>query len=260
MKLGISYNIFDGEELLEESIKSIRNEVDYISVVYQEISNFGNRCNKELVPLLKKLKSDGLIDELYKYKPQLNSGGHTNEITKRNIGLFLSEGNGCTHHMAMDSDEFYTEKQLQYLKETMLSEDLDSSACQMITYYKEPIYRLEPKEEYYVSLIFKIKRGKQYVMGCPFPVLVDPTRRMEPGKCKIFTREEVEMHHMSYVRKDIKVKLTNSSASPNFKNIDKIVNYYNDWSYGKQALMGGAPDKFYDIVKEQKKFNLNVQN
>ena len=92
-------------------------------------------------------------------------------------------------------------------------------------------------------------------MGCPFPVLVDPTRRMEPGKCKIFTREEIEMHHMSYVRKDIKVKLTNSSASPNFKNIDKIVNYYNDWSYGKQALMGGAPDKFYDILKIEKLFN-----
>ena len=255
MKLGISYNVFDGEELLEQSIKSIKNKVDYISVVYQEISNFGNPSNEGLVPLLEKLKSEGLIDELYKYRPQLNSGGHHNEINKRNIGLFLSEGAGCTHHMAMDSDEFYTENQFEYLKQKMIEGDLDSSACQMITYYKEPIYRLEPKEDYYVSLIFKIKKGKQYIMGHPFPVLVDPTRRMEPGKCKIFTREEIEMHHMSYVRKDIKVKLTNSSASPNFKNIDKIVNYYNDWSYGKQALMGGAPDKFYDILKIEKLFN-----
>ena len=30
MKLGVSYNIFDGEELLENSIKSIRKNVDYI--------------------------------------------------------------------------------------------------------------------------------------------------------------------------------------------------------------------------------------
>ena len=34
MKLGVSYNLFDGEELLESSIKSIRDNVDYVSVVY----------------------------------------------------------------------------------------------------------------------------------------------------------------------------------------------------------------------------------
>ncbi len=70
MKLGISYNIFDGEELLENSIRSIRENVDYISVVYQEISNFGNPCNGNLVSLINKLKTEGLVDEVFKYKPQ----------------------------------------------------------------------------------------------------------------------------------------------------------------------------------------------
>ena len=35
MKLGAAYNVFDGEELLENSIVSIRPEVDYVVVVYQ---------------------------------------------------------------------------------------------------------------------------------------------------------------------------------------------------------------------------------
>ena len=39
MKLGIAYNLFDGEELLVDSIKSIRNSVDYIIVIYQQVSN-----------------------------------------------------------------------------------------------------------------------------------------------------------------------------------------------------------------------------
>jgi len=255
MKVGISYNLFDGEELLESSIKSIRDNVEYISVVYQTISNFGNDCNEDLVSLLKSLKEEGLIDELYDYKPNLKAGGHFNEITKRNIGLFLSERNNCTHHMAMDSDEFYTSIQFINMKNEMKEGSYDSSACQMTTYYKEPIYRLEPKEDYYVSLLFKIKPGRRYEINCPFPVLVDPTRRMEFGKFKVFEREDIEMHHMSYVRKDIRTKLTNSSASPNFKNIDRLVNYYNSWEYPKQGLMGGAPDKFYDIVKEEKLFN-----
>lgn len=255
MKLGISYNLFDGEELLRSSIKSIRNNVDYISVVYQTVSNFGNPCDDGLEPLLNGLKDEGLIDELFEYRPNVNKGGHYNEIRKRNLGLTLSESAGCTHHMAMDSDEFYTDEQFKYMKKVMEDGDFDSSACQMVTYYKEPIYRLDPKEEYYVSLLFKIRQGVEYVMGHPFPVLVDPTRRVKPGRCQIFSREEVEMHHMSYVRKDIRKKLQNSSASPNFRNIDKLVDYYEKWEFPKQGLMGGAPDKFYDIVEEPKLFN-----
>jgi hypothetical protein len=255
MKLGVSYNVFDGEELLENSIKSIRKNVDHISVVYQTESNFGNPCDEGLVPLLEKLKSDGLIDELFMYKPTLNRGGHYNELRKRNLGLYISEGASCTHHMAMDSDEFYTDEQFKFMKEEMLNGDFDSSACQMTTYYKDSKYRLEPKEEYYVTLPFKIRQGVEFIMGCQFPVLVDPTRRMDAGSCRIFSREEIEMHHMSYVRKDIRKKLQNSSASPNFRNIDKIVDYFNKWEYPNQGLMGGAPDKLYNIVEEPKLFN-----
>jgi len=256
MKIGVSYNLFDGEELLESSIKSIRNNVDYISVVYQTVSNFGNECNEGLVPLLEELKSKGLIDELFEYRPKVNKGGHYNEIKKRNLGLYISEGVDCTHHMAMDSDEFYADEQFKFMKKTINEGRYDSAACQMTTYYKEPIYRLEPKEEYYVSLLFRIRNGVEFVIGHPFPVLVDPTRRMDGGvSCKIFSRDEIEMHHMSYVRKNLRTKLQNSSASPNFKNINKLVDYFEKWEYPKQGLMGGAPDTFYNIVEVDKQFN-----
>ena len=256
MKIGVSYNLFDGEELLESSINSVRKNVDYISVVYQTVSNFGNECDKSLVPLLEELKSKGLIDELFEYRPKVNKGGHYNEIKKRNLGLYLSEGANCTHHMAMDSDEFYTYEQFRFMKDEMLSGGFDSSACQMTTYYKDSKYRLEPKEEYYVTLPFKIRQGVEFVMGTNYPVLVDPTRRMEAGNYRIFTREEIEMHHMSYVRKDIRKKLQNSSASPNFINIGKIVDYFNDWEYPKQGLMAGAPDKLYNVVEVDKQFDI----
>jgi len=258
MKVGVSYNVFDGEELLEGSIECIRKHVDFISIVYQKKSNFGNDCDPNLVSFLESLKERGLVDELFEYKPKINQGGHTNEIMKRNIGLFLSEGAKCTHHMSMDTDEYYDEKQFIFMCKIIEEEDYDSAACQLITYYKDSKYRLDPMEDYYVSLIYKISQGKTFVGGHPFPVLVDPTRRMNPGNCKIFTREEIEMHHLSYVRKNIKIKLTNSSASPNFQSIDKIVNYFNNWEYGKQALMGGAPDKFYDIKEVEDKFKVKI--
>lgn len=259
MRLGVSYNVFDGEELLEGSIRCIRSEVDYISVVYQTISNFGNSCSVELVPLLNRLKDEGLIDELFEYKPKVNKGGHFNEITKRNIGLSLSEGNGCTHHMAMDSDEYYDVEEFKNMKKIIEEEGYDSSACQMSTYYKSSKFRLEPKEEYYVTLPFKIKHGREFIIGHPFPVLVDPTRRIECGKCKIFTRDEIEMHHMSYIRRDIERKLRNSSAKVNFEKwIPEFLNYFNNWKNGDDALMPGNPPGRYKLVEVDNNFKINI--
>lgn len=83
MKLGISYNLFDGEELLEKSILSIRENVDYISVVFQMVSNLGDICNPNIKNQLIELKSKGLINDFYLYIPDLNNSPHYNEITKR---------------------------------------------------------------------------------------------------------------------------------------------------------------------------------
>lgn len=255
MKIGVSYNLFDGEELIEGSIKCIRDEVDYISVVYQTESNFGNPCDENLVPLLNNLLNKKLIDELYEYKPKINKGGHFNEIQKRNIGVALSQGAGCTHHMSMDSDEYYLLDEFKYMKKTMEEGNYDSAACQLLTYYKEPIYILDPPEDYYVSLLYKLNVSSEYRIGSRLPVLVDPTRCMEPGNCKIFTRDEIQMHHFSYIRKNIKRKLQNSSAVVNFKDrVDRLVDYHNKWEYPKEALMAGLPDKFYKIKKTKNLF------
>lgn len=257
MKLGVSYNLFDGEELLEGSIKQIRNEVDYISVVYQTISNFGNPCNNELVDLLNRLKSEGLVDELFEYKPKVNRGGHFNEITKRNIGLSLSQGAGCTHHMSMDSDEYYITEEFKNLKSTIKIGGYDSSFCQMQTYYKSWEYSLDPAEEYYVSLIYEIKNDSSYEMGAPAPVLVDPTRRITPiNKPLILKREDLQMHHGSYIRNSIRTKLENSSASVNFsKDIDKIVSHYNNWEFPNKVLWGGLPSTLHNVKKIKNLFN-----
>jgi hypothetical protein len=249
MKLGVSYTIFDGEELLEGSINTIREHVDYISVVYQTVSNFGNESDVNLLPLLKELESKGLIDELHYYKPKVEKGGHYNEIRKRNIGLALSLYNNCTHHMSMDSDEYYDSSEFLKLKNDIIENDYDASFCKMLTYYKSWDYYLDPPEEYYVSLIYKINNSSEYVFGSYCPVLVDPTRVMNNIKhYVIYSRDDIQMHHGSYIRKDIRKKLENSSASVNFKNeIDDIVNYFNNWEYPNKALWGGSPCVYHNI-------------
>lgn len=246
---GVSYNVFDGEELLKDSILSIRDSVDYISVVYQVISNHGNKCSGNLLPILMDLKDSKLVDELYEYKPKLNLTPHFNEINKRNIGYFLSMENGIDYHMSSDSDEFYLKDEFTSMKQKYIDDDLDSGYCQMLTYYKSKLYVLDPPEDYYVSLFYKINEYNNYYFHAQLPVLVDPTRRMEPGKFHIFSRDVIQMHHMSYIRDDIRSKFINSSANSNFKNIDKTVEYFNNWTEGNDAMMMSKEIKIYKTKK-----------
>lgn len=150
MILGASYTVWDGEELLEYSIKSIRNNVDYIAVVWQKISNHGQACNEGLEPLLNDLVNKGLVDELYMYNPDIaNTGGENaslNETNKRNIGLELCRKRGCTHHLTIDTDEFYTDEQMKFMKGEMERGNYGSGYCQHLQYYRDSIYQLKYPE------------------------------------------------------------------------------------------------------------------
>jgi len=255
MKLGVSYNVFDGEELLEGSIKSIKDAVDYISVVYQTISNLGDKCSDDLIQTLEKLKINGLVDDIFLYTPK-GFQPHDDETIKRQIGLELSLKNNCTHHMSMDTDEYYEKDKFHRIKKIVEDGDFDSSFCQMLTYYKTWEYRLDPPEEYYVPLIYKIDNHKNFVLGCPSPVLVDPTRRISRiTKPLILERNQIEMHHGSYIRNDIRKKLNNSSASCNFKDdIEKLVNHYENWKYPDLVMWGGKPSRLLKVLKVDKIF------
>ena len=85
-KLGVSYSVWDGEEMLEFAIRSIRSEVDYVNVVWQKLSWFGTMCSDELEPTLERLKNEGLIDELIFFTPDLKAIPAENEAKKKKHG------------------------------------------------------------------------------------------------------------------------------------------------------------------------------
>lgn len=261
MKIGVAYNLFDGEELLEYSIKSIRNNVDYISVLYQGISNHGVPCNKGLLHLLLDLQHRGLVDEIELFVPDIaDTGGENashNETRKRNMGLEISRAQGCTHHMSIDTDEFYTDEQFRFMKEEMERGDYGSGVCQHIQYYKDSIYTLKTPEQEYVTTIEKIRPETRFIYwneDCP--VAVDPTRKTNNGNYRIFTRDEVQMHHMSFVRKDISRKLMSHSSRRFFtlENIQKIADYYNNWQFPAPVMWAGV--NLLEVVEVPRQFEI----
>lgn len=254
-KIGVSYNLFDGEELLEGSIKCIRNNVNYISVIYQTTSNHGELCDGDLINTLFKLKNNGLIDEIELFKPDLTLSPTVNELRKRNLGIELSLKNECNYHMSMDSDEYYVIDEFKNMCKILIDIDYDVCLYQMVTYYKDFNHRLEPKETYYVPGLHKINSNTIYDVNYPSPVLVDPTRKVNGLKFKILEREDIEMHHMSYVRKDLNKKLNNSSANSNFNNINEVVKYYNNWEYPQKGLICGINNWYSELIKVKNLFN-----
>jgi len=262
MRLGASYSVFDSEELLEYSIKSIRKNVDYISVVYQTVSNHVIPCNEGLVPLLDALKSQGLIDELVLFEPDLSDmqGNHASikETKKRNIGLELSRANGCDFHLSLDCDEFYTDEQFRYMKDVMEDGYFDVGFCQHRQYYRDSIYQLAVPEPEYVPTLERINPDTRYVFMQPMHVACDPTRGTPNANKKvyIFSRQECEMHHMSFVRKDIRGKLRSHSSRQFFTDelIERVSAYYDSWAYPSPAMWAGA--NLLDVIEVPRLFEI----
>lgn len=215
-KLGVSYSVWDGEELLEQSIKQIRPVVDYVNVVWQKLSWYGKPCNPDLEQTLLKLKADGLIDELIFFEPDLTANPSYNEITKRNVGLHAARRAGCTHFMTMDTDEFYDTEQFRAAYNDIIKRNLTHTCCNIVSYIT-PTLRCRDYETFFVSFINRIDSGEKFTFDAfrgYCPCLLDPTRKIKLNKKSRFCfLGKLVMHHMSHVRRDINKKIENSTMS-----------------------------------------------
>jgi hypothetical protein len=265
MRVGVAYNLFDGEELLEYSIKSIRKNVDFVVVVWQKISNHGESCNPEVPALLDRLVAEGLVDKLYLYEPDIaNTEGDNarlNETKKRNIGLELCREALCTHYMTIDTDEFYTDEQFRFMKSEMIRGDYGTGYCRHVQYHHDSIYQQKYPERNYVATLEKITPNTKYVFDAPCVVEIDPTRKTNNVSeldlpYRIFKRYECEMHHMSFIRKDIKKKLWNHSCKSSFleSDVDKIVEYYKNWKYPAKCMV--SEGALVDVVEVPRQFEI----
>jgi len=276
MKLGASYNIFDGEELLPYSIKTIRKHAKYISVVYQTTSNFGNKASADLKEKLEALKNEGLIDELYFYEPDLKISAHQNEKNKRNIGLKLAKKNGCNYFISLDADEFYDEVQFDKALNYIVLNNIKSSAVNIVEYLKSFenqlvgsytfTYENDDLYNFYVPFVIKISKFKNQKHGEGyFPCLTDLTRHLfHAGRFRLFAIQDIAMHHMSTVRKDLSKKYDNSSLLDSPKEIQEHVKNLQkeiiDFDFDKSKVLPEDCSIFRkNIVKKvPNKFNIEL--
>ena len=274
MKLGVAYNLFDGEELLAASARSIRPAVDFIVVIYQNVSNLGELRGEPIEPLLERLRKEGLIDAYYLHEPDLGASATDNERCKRMSGMAVCRANGCTHFIGVDVDEFFRADELRAAREEIRMNGVDVSAVSVVEYVKAPEYRLlsnylfPPGQIdycFYMPFIMRIRRSLFWEDGrwTRFPCLADPTRGfVRSGRFYLFPKHQIAMHHMSTVRRDLNRKYRNSTYVENGMNptVERMIQLVESFDFEKSRTL---PDDFafldgYPVVRVFNEFGVDV--
>jgi hypothetical protein len=213
MKLIAVYNVFDGEEFLEESIKSIRYTVDEIYAVVQDKAYNGFEYNKGKVKA-NELKDSGWIDKVFEW-----SGN--SQLNKRQTCLDVAKQNKATHFIGMDCDEIYDSIRFDECVKEVIDNDYSGSYCKIKTYFKNLDWTIG-LDNYYVPFVHKIKPNS--VTGSKdYPVTVDPRRGINGGAKEV----DIIMHHYSWVRDDINIKINSHDSKKQIIESGLIEDYKN---------------------------------
>lgn len=244
-RLAAIYNcFFDSLELLPYSLSCIANEVDEVIIIYQTVSNFGENVEEyELFsPAIQNLFSNTVFT-MVRYNPILNigpAGGTVNECAKRNLGLKIAKEHACTYFILMDADELYED--FGSVKKQYFDSGCGGSVCRIYTYFKKPIWRFENFDNYFVPFIHELKHDT--VAGSSkYPFYVDPTRKVNETDIMVI---DEPMHHYSYVRKDIEMKVRNSSATANIQKSGVLADYYH-WDLGPGYFVKHFGQKLIEV-------------
>lgn len=240
-KVGASYSVWDGEELLEYAIQSIRSEVDYVNVVWQRLSWYGVPCDSGLEAHLNSLKNKGLIDELLFFEPDLSASPGVNETNKRNIGLVAAQQAGCSYFLTLDVDEFFEKKAFRRALDYVMNRGITHSACNQIGYVGVNCRQSLPPD-WFAPFAYRIDHGEKFVLNAfgELPWLIDPSKKIPiTYRSRICFLGQVILHHYSGIRKNMCRKVENSSANPHGKLIKTYTENVQSDLCSTQAIESG---------------------
>lgn len=285
-KLGLAIICFDASEHLYNIISELRQSVDYISIGLQEVSYHGDKIQEiDLQEIYRLRDEDKLVDNILTVNLDIKKEPRVQETDKRNLLIQDAEDHGCTHCIVIDSDEYYTRKSFEEACKKIDDNDYEITYCQYINYYHDYTHFLVYpfKDGMYVPFVTKVKYRHSFECT-DFPKPSDPTRRfVRPYKGErsvigpnnkiiklknytvdyhIFEWNEVKMHHLSWLRADIRKKLNVWSSKTCFQNyndlIDRAVdcfeNFDSNSKLAKALMLFNTPGNSVDVKSLPKQY------
>lgn len=237
---------YDGIEILPFSVAQIKDLVDEVIVVYSNTSNWGD--HRVYVDELEGLGT------LMNWEPDPNKPAQFNECAKRNFALDAARALGYTHFVMMDCDEIYEKDEFKHDRDIMFrTKMMDGLVCALKVYVRKPtlvcddhtivpfIHRLTPKLKFELGW-----RGYPFAYDKDGHAHIDPTRRLNISSGVMMSGSL--MHHYSHVRKNIQLKMDNSSARRNLTQSTLLEDYQNAkpgyWSKFYRQELKEVPNRF----------------
>lgn len=205
----------DTLDLLPKAIDNHLQFSDGVIVVFSRLSNKFNDDGGKIADFIDKYpRGKKVVFEIC--EPERNLLPVVNETRKRNHGINYARGR-CSHFFLADADEFYFREEVQQAKKIFDNPNINGIVCGLKVYISKPTLWCE--DHTLVSFIHKMKpetycggfREYPYAYDEQGKAHIDPTRRINETRGVVMT--DVTMHHYSYVRQDIDVKIDNSSAN-----------------------------------------------
>jgi hypothetical protein len=219
MKLASIINAWaDTIDLLPRVIDNHLKFCDAVVVVWSSQSN-----NWERSPLMMEYILENPSDPRVHFvqcEPKEFLKPHQNETRKRNYGLQYAKEKHFTHYLIADGDEFYQLDDAQAVKEAFAADKqmkINGFVFRSKVYIKSP--ELWVSDHTLVPFIQRLHKQSEVGSNKRYPyaykegnAMIDPTRRPETSSHVLMMHNSF-MHHMSYIRKDIELKINNSSAN-----------------------------------------------
>jgi hypothetical protein len=215
MRLTSIINVWaDCVELLPFCIKNHLQFCDGVIVVWSQYSNHGNKNDAVLEYILANghdQRVQFVQCEPWKGVTPLNS-----ETRKRNHGIATAREKGFTHFIISDADEFYMSGYMNDEKKRFDNPNLNGLVHDVKVFIKNPT--LWARDHTLVCGIHKLNKDTCCGNFKDYPFAYDSKGQahIDPSRRLSFTSGieiSLPMYHMSYVRKNIDLKIDNSSAN-----------------------------------------------
>lgn len=246
-RIGLGIVAFDACEHLINIISELEGLLDYVVIGLQKVSYHGKPIAKEDLYFCEKLVNDKLADKIIYIETDLSKFARHQEVDKRNLMLDDIQNEGkCDYSFIIDSDEFYKRSQFEKCVNKIIENDYDLTYCQYVNYFGDYRHYLVYPFKNGCFVPFLAKSDYRYTWNCQdWDKPSDPTRRWVRKRdksnifcdiCHEFTWKELNMHHLSWIRRNISAKLDNWSAKKMFENYpflsDKSIETFNQFING----------------------------
>jgi len=230
MKLAACYSIFNGLELLHDSIKQIIQHVDVLIIGYQTTSNKFQVDNASKVLAHELQKKYGAV--IFEFQPNPSINTKANELNKHNKFIEVARNYNCTHFFMSATDHFYESESFSNQSKMIMNSHYNCSFTRMYTYYKYPSWQITPLEDYYMPFIMRITTNTMFDKIPNYPVVVDPSLKINTySPCLVIEPYILIMHHYSMVRNNIVNKFKNAAASIRWNDAmrNQFIDEYNNY-------------------------------